>query len=106
MKLAIGICKKVNGKCSTMGCFRAYNNKDKHFSQYKDTDTILMGFFTCDICTKNSKENITKISERLKSEGVEKVHLGACAVKCKADILEDIKKVFISIGIDVIEGTH
>lgn len=106
MKIGIGICEKVNGKCSTMGCFRAYNNKDKHFSQYKDMEVELLSFFTCNICSKDSKEDIVKISERLKNAGVQKIHLGACALKCKADIMEEIKEIFISIGMDVVEGTH
>ena len=62
-------------------------------------------FFTCNICSSESKENITKIATRLKEHGVGIIHLGACAVKCKADNLEE-KKVFISIEIKVVEGTH
>lgn len=106
LKLAIGVCEKINGRCSTKGCFIAYNKKDKHFSKYKDSNVELQAFFTCNICSSESKENITKIATRLKEHGVGIIHLGACAVKCKADNLEEIKKVFISIGIKVVEGTH
>lgn len=106
LKLAIGVCEKINGRCSTKGCFTAYNKKDKHFSKYKDSNVELQAFFTCNICSSESKENITKIATRLKEHGVGIIHLGACAVKCKADNLEEIKKVFISIGIKVVEGTH
>lgn len=104
--MAIGTCEKTNGACSTMGCFRAYNNRDKHFSEYKDIDTDLVSFFTCDICSKETKENIIKVAKKLKNEGVERIHLGACAVKCKADNLAEIKEVFTSMDIEVIEGTH
>ena len=55
MKIAIGICEKINGKCSTMGCFRTYNNKEKHFSQYKNIETELISLFSCNICSMDSK---------------------------------------------------
>lgn len=106
MKIAIGICEKVNGTCSSMGCFRAYNNKKEHFLRYRDMNTELQAYFSCSICSSDSKENIRKISERLKDANVEIVHLGACAVKCKADRLSEIKEVFESSGIDIVEGTH
>ena len=106
MKIAIGICERVNGRCSSMGCFRAYNNKEKHFERYKDIETELLAYFSCSICSTGSKENITKIAGRLKESGTEVVHLGACAVKCKADKLEEIKEVFTSLGINIVEGTH
>lgn len=106
MKIAIGTCERTNGKCSTMGCFRAYNNKEKHFAQYEETNIELLSFFTCDICSEDSKENIMKIAERFKKEGVERIHLGACAVKCKADNLEEIKEIFTSMNIGIYEGTH
>ncbi|MDR7870494.1 MAG: CGGC domain-containing protein [Tissierellaceae bacterium] len=106
MKIAIGVCEKINGRCSSMGCFKAYNNKDKHFLRYKDTDTELQAFFSCNICSSDSKENITTIATRLKDAGVEIIHLGACAVKCKADKLSEIIEVFTSMDMDVVEGTH
>ncbi|WP_077369482.1 CGGC domain-containing protein [Anaerosalibacter sp. Marseille-P3206] len=106
MKIAIGICEKINGICTTMGCFRAYNNKEKHFSQYKNIDTEIMSFFTCDICSKNTKENIINIAEKLKENGVDKLHLGVCIVKCEANRLDEIKEIFESKGIQIIEGTH
>lgn len=106
MKIAIGMCGKTSGKCSTMGCFRAYNNKDKHFQAYKDIDTELIAFFNCNLCFEDGEEKLSNIARRLKDNEVEKLHLGACSVKCKADNLEEIKKTFTDLGIDVIEGTH
>lgn len=106
MKIAIGVCEKINGICTTMGCFKAYNNKEKHFEEYKNISTELVSFFTCDICSKNTKENIENISKKLKKFEVERLHLGVCVVKCKANILEEIKEVFTKNNIEVIEGTH
>ncbi|MGN9164207.1 CGGC domain-containing protein [Tissierellaceae bacterium HCP3S3_D8] len=104
MKIAIGICENTRGKCSTMGCFKAYNNRDKHFSEYKDTNIELISFFSCNICSSESKEGLIAIAERLKNAEVCRVHLGACAVKCKANRLEEIKEIFRDI--DIVEGTH
>lgn len=106
MKLAIGICERVNGVCSTSGCFRAYNNKSAHFEEYKDQDTSLLAFFTCQFCSSQSWKGLEKISKRLEKNQVERVHLGACAVKCKAGLLEEIKEVFQNRNISLVEGTH
>ena len=106
MKIAIGICGKTSGRCSSMGCFKAYNNKDKHFTAYKDIETELLAFFSCNLCFEDGEEKLVKIANKLKDNEVEKLHLGACAVKCKEDRLEEIKQVFTNLSIDVIEGTH
>lgn len=106
MKIAIGVCEKINGTCSTMGCFRAFNNRDKHFTIYKDEDVELMTFFSCNMCSSGSDEHLTKVAEKLKDEGIVNLHLGKCAVKCKAGKLEEIKAVFQKCNITVIEGTH
>lgn len=89
-----------------MGCFKAYNKRDKHFSRYIDKDIELQAFFSCNICSSKSKENITTLAERIKNADVKIVHLGACAVKCKADKLMEIKEVFTSLDMEVVEGTH
>ena len=106
MKIVISVCKRINGICSSMGCFRAYNNRNKHFSSYKNIETELIAFFSCNICSSDGLENLEKIAARLKENKVDVVHLGACAVKCKADRLGQIKEVFSSRNITLIEGTH
>ena len=106
MKIAIGICGKTSGRCSSVGCFKAYNNKNKHFTAYKDIETELLAFFSCNLCFEDGEEKLTKIVNKLKNNGVEKLHLGVCAVKCKEDKLEEIKGVINNVNIDVIEGTH
>lgn len=106
MKIGIGMCGKTSGRCSTMGCFRAYNNKDKHFEVYKDIDTELIAFFNCNLCFEEGEVKLKKIAQKLKDNEIDKLHLGACAVKCKEDNLQGIKKVFQDLDIEVIEGTH
>lgn len=89
-----------------MGCFRAYNNRTKHFEQYENIDTELIAFFNCNLCFEDGEEKLSKIASRLKDNQVDRLHLGNCAVKCKEDRLEDIKKTFIDLQIDLVEGTH
>lgn len=106
MKIGIGVCEEINGVCSTMGCFKAYNKKEKHFQVYRDMETELMAFFTCDICSSGGLDNISKIASKLKESQVDIVHLGVCAVKCKANRLDEIREVFSLNDIEIIEGTH
>ena len=106
MKIAIGMCGKISGKCSTMGCFKAYNNKDKHFTVYKDIETELISFFNCNMCFEDGVEKLKNIAEKLRDNEVDKLHLGACSVKCKAGNLKEIKEVFTDLNIDIVEGTH
>ncbi|MBB6714560.1 CGGC domain-containing protein [Clostridium gasigenes] len=106
MKIAIGVCEKINGICTTMGCFKALNNREKNFSIYKNENLELMSFFTCDLCSSNSDENLINIARKLGQEGVQKLHLGVCIVKCKIQRTEEIKEIFKKYNIEVVEGTH
>lgn len=106
MKIAIGICEKVNGICTTMGCFNALNNRRKSFSIYEKVDLELMSFFTCEVCSNNSDNSLINIAEKLEQAGVQKVHFGVCIVKCKAQRTEKIKDIFEKYNVEVVEGTH
>ncbi len=65
-----------------------------------------MAFFNCKLCFEDGEEKLEKIASRLKDNEVDRLHLGNCAVKCKEDRLDDIKKVFTDLGIDLVERTH
>ncbi|MFX0547755.1 CGGC domain-containing protein [Hathewaya histolytica] len=106
MKIAIGVCERINGICTTMGCFRAFNNRDKTFSGYKNQELELVSFFTCEACSNKSDENLINIAKKLEAEGVQKLHLGVCIVKCEVERLKEIKSIFEKYHIEVIEGTH
>ncbi|MBU3144108.1 CGGC domain-containing protein [Clostridium sp. CF012] len=106
MKIAIGVCEKINGICTTMGCFKALNNKEKHFSMYGNEKLELMSFFTCDACSNNSAENLINIAGKLEKEGVKRLHLGVCIVKCETQRTKEIKEIFEKYHIEVVEGTH
>jgi len=106
MNVAIGVCEKINGICTTMGCFKAFNNKEKHFKTYKKEEINLSSFFTCQICSSESKDWLNELADRFVKNNIFKVHIGVCIVKCKADKKEEIINIFQSKGIKLIEGTH
>ncbi|WP_291569788.1 CGGC domain-containing protein [Clostridium sp. UBA4548] len=106
MKIAIGVCEKINGICTTMGCFKALNHREKNFSIYENEDLELMSFFTCDACSKNSDENLINIAKKLQQADVKRLHLGVCIVKCEVHRTKHIKEIFEKHFIEVIEGTH
>lgn len=106
MKIAIGVCEKINGICTTTGCFKALNNREKAFSRYKDEDLEIVSFFTCEACSNNSDENLINIAKKLEQLGVQNLHLGVCIVKCEVHRTKEIKEIFESHNIVVVEGTH
>lgn len=106
MKIAIGVCEKINGICTTTGCFKALNNREKAFSRYKDKDLEIVSFFTCEACSNNSDENLINIAKKLEQLGVQNLHLGVCIVKCEVYRTKEIKEIFESHNIVVVEGTH
>lgn len=108
MKIAIGICGKTSGRCSSMGCFKAFNNRDKNFAIYKEEniEPELLAFFSCNLCFEGREEKLGEIAGRLKENNVERVHLGKCALKCKEGRYEEIRDTFTKLGIEIIEGTH
>lgn len=106
MKIAIGVCEKINGICTTMGCFKALNHKEKSFGIYENENLELVSFFTCDACSNNSDENLINIAKKLEQGAVKTLHLGVCIVKCEAKRTKEIKEIFEKASIKVIEGTH
>ncbi len=104
MKIAIGVCERVVGACTTSPCFKHFNAKTKHFEQYLDSEVELSSFFTCQACSSDSFEFMEKAATRLSDAEVKRVHLGACALKCKQ--IEKIVQIFERHDIEVHKGTH
>lgn len=102
MKIAIGICNKTAGRCSSLGCFRAYNSKTKNFEEYEDIETELIAFFNCGECIEGKEGKLDNMAKRLAKEGVDRVHIGHCALKC----IDIIRPKFEDLGLIVVEGTH
>lgn len=106
MDIAICVCGRVRGTCSSMGCFNAFNEKSKNFERYKDEETVLHAYFMCNHCIDLSTEYLEKMAEKLKEKNVTAIHFGKCAVNCKAGFTDENKAIFENVGIKVVEGTH
>lgn len=106
MDIAICVCGRVQGKCSSMGCFKAYNNLDKHFEQYKEEGATLHAYFMCQHCISGEDTYLKDMAVKLKDQGVKQVHFGKCAVGCKAGLKDENKSFFQEQGLKIIEGTH
>lgn len=104
--IGIGICEKVNGICTTTGCFKAFHNKTGHFEVYKEEPIKLNSFFTCQACSSGSMAWMNDLAAQLKSKGIEIIHLGKCIAQCEAGQLESIKNCFEVQNIKVVVGTH
>ncbi|MEF9984383.1 MAG: CGGC domain-containing protein [Oscillospiraceae bacterium] len=107
MKISILHCKNASNVCTGASCFKAYNNCLKSFEQYKDNKPELAAFFDCGGCDINRKTNAGMIEkmERLKSEGIEKVHIGVC-INEKCRYLDDILQMLNDFDIPYEFGTH
>lgn len=108
MRIAIGICGKTSGRCSSIGCFRAFNNLDKNFAIYKEEniEAELFAFFSCNLCFEGREEKLEEIGKRLKDNNIERVHIGKCAINCKENRYQEIRDTFKKLDIEIIEGTH
>lgn len=76
-KIGILVCKNVSDKCSGAGCFKAFNNKIDAFKDY-ETEIELASFTHCSGCDHESEELLEKKIERMKSVGIETIHISTC----------------------------
>ena len=108
MKIAILHCKQAQDVCTGSACFNAYNNHLKSFAQYSNMSTILSAFMDCGGCGIDFKTHagIIEKMDRLKSEGIEKIHLGVCINKEKCPRYENIIEMLDKWGIAYEYGTH
>ena len=109
MKIAILNCLKANEVCAGCACLKAFNARRGGFERYRGAEVELTAFLRCNGCGRELGDGMREKLERLRSEGVEAVHLGVCtrdrdgaecaAITRMADILE-------AWGLRVIRGTH
>lgn len=107
MKIAILHCRKSSNVCTGAACFKAYNNFLKHFEQYKEAKPELAAFFDCGGCgiCRSKDDGMIEKMERLKSEGVEKIHIGIC-INEKCPSYDDIMEMMNKYEIPYEFGTH
>ena len=107
MKIAIMNCMNTSRSCVAAACFRAYAAGTNAFAAYSEDDRAqLAGFFPCGGCDMviESDEGFAKKLDKLKTEGVQHVHISKCASGCKR--VQDFVKAYEGKGIEVVLGTH
>lgn len=116
-KIAIIRCLNVSMRCAAMGCLRAFNEKDKHFSQYGEEPLQLMSVMTCNGCGHTLEEDpgLKKKLDRIVEKKVDVVHFSHCTSKKRKDNPEErytcpwIAKMADYLeghGVRVVHGTH
>lgn len=105
-RIAIVRCETVSEVCPGVACFKAFNTRHAHFSQYDDKAEII-GYFTCGGC---SGRRVSRLVDSLLKHGLDVVHLSSCMMLDedypKCPFVNQIKRSIESKGIKVITGTH
>ena len=113
-KIGILTCIHSNNVCARVGCLAAFQNRTDFFQDYPE-DTCLAAMMTCNGCkSANPKEpdvdeGILEKIDRLVSEEIKVMHVGACRLdreKSECPRIAKICEMIESKGIQVVRGTH
>lgn len=109
LRIAIMICKKSAEGCTGAACFWAYDAQERSFAQYRQSDipVKLWGFFHCGGCDidRATDKGLHKKLDRLREEGVKKVHLGVC-IRNACPRIEEHRSILAQYGLESEVGTH
>ena len=105
VKIGIIICHRYR-RCAGGKCFRALQKKEGAFSLYRDKETTLMGYTTCDGCPGG---NIEYAPEEMIRNGIDVIHLATGLIvgypPCpRIDFFSNF--IQSRYGISVVPGTH
>ncbi|NJD76453.1 MAG: CGGC domain-containing protein [Candidatus Methanoperedens sp.] len=105
-RIAVVRCDIVSETCPGVACFKSFNKRKVHFSEY-GPDTEIIGFFTCGGCPGR---RVFRLVDSLMKHGVDVVHLSSCMLMDtgypKCPHIDEIKKMILKKGVKVVEGTH
>lgn len=107
MSIGIMACRKLMGRCSGTGCFKAYNNSKDAFQIYKDKKEELGSFFYCIGC----KDTMTEFEEwehkikQLKNNNIDTIHIAIC-IKVECDKYNLHEELLRKEGFEVVHGSH
>lgn len=104
-KIAIVRCDIVSETCPGVACFKAFNKRKVHFSDYSEAEII--GFFTCGGCPGR---RVFRLVDNLLKHGVDVVHMSSCMLMeggyPKCPHIDQIRQMILKKGVKVVEGTH
>lgn len=105
-KIAIVRCDIVSEVCPGIACFKAFNKRKVHFSNY-GKNTEIIGFFTCGGCPGR---RVHRLVDSLLKHGVDVIHLSSCMLTEKSypkcPYIDEIRQTILKKGVKVVEGTH
>lgn len=105
-KIAVVRCDIVSETCPGVACFKAFNKRKVHFSQY-GKDAEIVGFFTCGGCPGR---RVFRLVDSLMKHGVDVIHLSSCMLMemgyPKCPHIDEIKQMILKKGVKIVEGTH
>ena len=114
IKIGTLTCLHSNNVCARVGCLKAFQNRSDFFKEYS-SDTFLDAMMTCNGCkSANPKEpdedeGILEKIDRLVSEEIRVMHVGACRLdgrKMECPRITKICEMIEARGIQVVRGTH
>jgi len=103
--IGVMICNKYSYKCSGVGCFDAFNKKEKAFERYKDMNITLKAFFHCNGCDKDFLVEQAHKIEQMKDRQVSTIHFSRCMAN-HCDYYKQLKNDLKNSGFEVVDGTH
>ena len=113
-KIATLTCLLSNKVCARASCLKAFNEREAAFAGYP-ADTQLAALMTCNGCKSIMETDpaedrgIQEKIQRMKKEGVEKVHVGVCTVMRdgkECGRITTIRRMLEEAGIPTSDGTH
>ena len=105
VRVGIIICDRYR-RCAGGKCFKSLHNREGAFSRYKNIETELVGYATCDGCPGG---NIEYCVDEMKGNGAQVVHLATGLIvgypPCPyITYFHDFIKT--EFGLEVVYGTH
>ncbi len=79
-KIGIINCYDVSTRCSSSGCFKAFNERKGSFKDYEE-NTQLISYVHCNGCSEKSVQQVLLRAQAMKNVGVSVIHLATCIKK-------------------------
>lgn len=82
-KIGIINCYNISKRCCSIGCFKAFHNREGSFEKYKNMDAEIYSYTHCNGCGDDSVKNVLQKAKMMNKLGVDVIHLSTCIkTKC------------------------